>query len=907
MEELFLFINFFVSTSTEARIMREYKEQLQKASKVWDKMLEDSVKVNQALEKSGAFEHNGADNASVFSEKEIIGVSGKSYGVGVYLDSTLLTGLTEDERKGMVKEYVTTELAGEHFVAYDSNKDAVDVRIATKSESFKNEKGKKRNVLKELYNKYNGFTIKQEAVVLIDELIANAKFESPSQAKHKHGWLDDNGKNDWDIWTVFIQEKNKSVWEATLNIANTTNGEKILYDIDPIKMVEQASKSAKSTTNNIILNSDKNVNTKISDKTISVNMNEDERYEILKDKKITLVPVTTDEAIGIDFKFLENNIKSVVEKGLLKKFQQLGIFKKYHSLAIKDVYFDFTGKGFRKSIHSQENDYGGNKADFAKVLLNLQNLLDSSILIESHTDKGKGTSREKRGLETVYVLLGALKDGDVIVPVQFEVEQYLNDENRLYLAVALTKIETGVKGNTAPDEQKATSLLPISNVSISDIFNKINPIDKNFLKYVPNQFLNEEQIKAKNEALEIEKRKYSNGTLFSDKEQTTKMETEANVRYSEKNSYNGLFEVPSEVEEKLSNQIDIWLQGKMPSNEVFKLGKTSVVLKELGADDLPIVMAQDVISKINGVKHEVSLENIRNLPRNIADPIMIFKSATVPNAFVILTEMEDMSGRPIMAALHLNKAEKHIRVNRITSVYGKDGIKNFITSQTKLGNLKYIDKIKSQNWSQSRGLQLPKLADTNPDNNIILYKEDIVNTYNMRNGKELFSDKEQTSTYDLMGEKERLPKENEKYKADVERLKERLKIEKTLTHGNRFNENQLGTVAGHLRNISNSTYDKLTLMRELKDVYSYIITSEALAWEDVFGRCYRVAENMLKESKPEKVIDDYSKHILRNIRSTKIRLSDVQTGTFEDKSQKSLVGFRSPPKNSSRPGTPRTP
>ena len=259
-------LKLYKATSTEAQIMRQYEEKLKEASKIWDEMLVKSKDVNQALEKSDTYKNNNNTENVVLSEKEIIGVSGQSYGMGVYLDSNLLTDLTEEERKEMVKEFVVTELAGEHFIAYDNNKDAVDIRIAKRNESFKNEKGKKRKVLKELYNKYNGLKIKQEAIVLIDELIANAKFEHPSKAKHKHGWLDNNGQNDWDIWTVYIQEKNKTVWEATLNIANTSNGEKILYDIDPIKMVEQASKSATSTTNNSIRNSDKNVKENFSTK-----------------------------------------------------------------------------------------------------------------------------------------------------------------------------------------------------------------------------------------------------------------------------------------------------------------------------------------------------------------------------------------------------------------------------------------------------------------------------------------------------------------------------------------------------------------------------------------------------------------------------------------------------------------
>ena len=138
------------------------------------------------------------------------------------------------------------------------------------------------------------------------------------------------------------------------------------------------------------------------------------------------------------------------------------------------------------------------------------------------------------------------------------------------------------------------------------------------------------------------------------------------------------------------------------------------------------------------------------------------------------------------------------------------------------------------------------------------------------------SDREDISVYDLMGEADRLSKENESLRADIERLNERLKIEKKVTHGNYFNQNQLGAVAGHLRNISKSNMDKVELMKSLKDVYSFIAQSENLTWEDVFGKCYAIADKMLAESKPEKVIDDYSKHILDDIRSKRISLSDAQ-------------------------------
>ena len=85
----------------------------------------------------------------------------------------------------------------------------------------------------------------------------------------------------------------------------------------------------------------------------------------------------------------------------------------------------------------------------------------------------------------------------------------------------------------------------------------------------------------------------------------------------------------------------------------------------------------------------------------------------------------------------------------------------------------------------------------------------------------LYSDRENVSVYDLMGENKRLIKENEKFKADVERLKERLKIERQVTHGNYFNENQLNAVAGHLRKISNSNYSKPELVKQLNVAFYY--------------------------------------------------------------------------------------
>ena len=182
-----------------------------------------------------------------FSIREIKGEDGRNYGKGVYLDSTLLEGLTDAERKEMVRERVK-ELGGQTITAYDPNGEAVDIRIAAPSEKFRNRNGRKVPVTKDLSTKRNGTKVKQESVVLADELIATSQYEGRKKAGYPHDWLDNNGKNDWQYWTTYIQDKNNTVWKATLNVAESANGVKYLYDIDPIEKVGQSVKSDTSTT-----------------------------------------------------------------------------------------------------------------------------------------------------------------------------------------------------------------------------------------------------------------------------------------------------------------------------------------------------------------------------------------------------------------------------------------------------------------------------------------------------------------------------------------------------------------------------------------------------------------------------------------------------------------------------------
>ena len=161
------------------------------------------------------------------------------------------------------------ELGGQTITAYDPNGEAVDIRIAAPSEKFRNRNGRKVAATKDIAVKVNAVKIKQETVVLADEVIRTSQYKESKPASYPHGWLDNNGKNAWDKRITYLQDKNNTVWEATLHIATSTNGVKYLYDISPIKKVGRARELATSTTGDIVAQNQTESQAQIRSSTLS--------------------------------------------------------------------------------------------------------------------------------------------------------------------------------------------------------------------------------------------------------------------------------------------------------------------------------------------------------------------------------------------------------------------------------------------------------------------------------------------------------------------------------------------------------------------------------------------------------------------------------------------------------------
>ena len=145
------------------------------------------------------------------------------------------------------------------------------------------------------------------------------------------------------------------------------------------------------------------------------------------------------------------------------------------------------------------------------------------------------------------------------------------------------------------------------------------------------------------------------------------------------------------------------------TREQLDVCRTPDVLRKLGAPDLPMTMSAGNLAKIlsNKKDHHLPDALVKQLPAALAEPVMVFESATVSDAFVVLTELKH-EGRSVMVAVHLDKEKQNIRVNEIASAYKRSDA-GWYTRQIAAGRLLYQDKKKSLAWARTNRLQLPQV------------------------------------------------------------------------------------------------------------------------------------------------------------------------------------------------------
>ena len=173
-------------------------------------------------------------------------------------------------------------------------------------------------------------------------------------------------------------------------------------------------------------------------------------------------------------------------------------------------------------------------------------------------------------------------------------------------------------------------------------------------------------------------------------------------------------------EVNFAKQVDAYLNGKMGKYDFFSVMRTPLVLQICSPEvkALPMLMTQSVMTKIIK-KHNLSPDMIKQLPRNIDDPILVLKSATREDSIVAMLELQNHNGENIVVPVSLNVSQKDnsgkiIYFNDITSMYGKGNeitktpnYRWFVDQASAPGRLLYLNQKKFSQWLSLPGLQLP--------------------------------------------------------------------------------------------------------------------------------------------------------------------------------------------------------
>lgn len=215
-------------------------------------------------------------------------------------------------------------------------------------------------------------------------------------------------------------------------------------------------------------------------------------------------------------------------------------------------------------------------------------------------------------------------------------------------------------------------------------------------------------------------------------------------------AYHQMAEQQLDADEKsFADSVDRFIAGKEKSPMV-RVMTTPLVLKLTGAEVLPVEIAKTDLEKILNGKHagDMTPEIMKQLPRALTNPIMIFKSYTGPNGEkrrVVVVDLKDRNGATIVVPFELKvTTRKNYEINRIASAYGKTKKKSknpsyeWFNSQLDEGNLLYVNRKKAINEILQRSPNWPM-----PEEKV----DNLLSAPNVANEEDLVKLKSENPTY----------------------------------------------------------------------------------------------------------------------------------------------------------------
>lgn len=148
-------------------------------------------------------------------------------------------------------------------------------------------------------------------------------------------------------------------------------------------------------------------------------------------------------------------------------------------------------------------------------------------------------------------------------------------------------------------------------------------------------------------------------------------------------------------------------QEKHIPSKWIELGTTPKPLIQAGLSDLRMRINKQKLGRIKTEHPEMTAELIKQIPRELNNPVAVFKNTkenSVPNSYVVLTEVVANNGQGVIVAIHANKVDRTLEFNKLASVYGREESKRYIANMAKYADVRFLDMEKAGRIS--RQLQL---------------------------------------------------------------------------------------------------------------------------------------------------------------------------------------------------------
>ena len=183
--------------------------------------------------------------------------------------------------------------------------------------------------------------------------------------------------------------------------------------------------------------------------------------------------------------------------------------------------------------------------------------------------------------------------------------------------------------------------------------------------------------------------------VITDNEQAQRIINEYNGRVRPERISN------KEVNKRFNEELDEF-KDKQLKGGILHLGEPNALLRSSGLNASEITLTAKTL-KEHLDKHGISIEEIKDLPNAINNPMMVYEWGTKAKSTIIITNITRENSDKITVAVKLERNGEEMTINEIASIHGKEG-QLFISDMISEGehnidnSLKYADKNKALEW-----------------------------------------------------------------------------------------------------------------------------------------------------------------------------------------------------------------